>query len=171
MATLQVIHGRLIDLRRYTNVHLTHGRCPLGPTERHELWIKPSDGAEQKFTVNTRNLPARCGHEISLIVTTQKVPQVLGLANWSILDGVNYARSEAPSLIRVWDFPLLAVAFLVMAAIWGDVGMVLFVPGALAYLLMAGIGRSFVRTRRAAQVDCAIDVEAYRIGGPARTWH
>lgn len=100
MATLQAIHGRLIDLRRYTNVHLTHGRRPLGPTERYELWIKPSEGAEQKFTVNTRNLPARRGHEISLIVTTQKVPQVLGLANWSILDGVNYARSEAPPLVR-----------------------------------------------------------------------
>ena len=123
MATLQAIHGRLIDLRRYTNVHLTHGRRPLGPTERYEL------------------------HEISLIVTTQKVPQVLGLANWSILDGVNYARSEAPALIRVWDFPLLAVAFLIMAAIWGDVGMVLFVPGALAYLLMVSVGRSVVRKR------------------------
>lgn len=171
MARLQVIHGRLIDLRRYTNVHLTHGRRPLGPTERYELWIKPSEGAEQTFTVNTRNLPARCGHEISLIVTAQKVPQVLGLANWSILDGVNYARSEAPSLIRVWDFTLLAVAFLIMAAIWGDVGMVLFVPGALAYLLIASIGRSVARTRRAAQVDSAIDAEAYRIGGSARNWH
>lgn len=163
MATLQAIHGRLIDLRRYTNVHLAHGRRPLGPTERYELWIKPSEGAEQKFTVNTRNLPARRGHEISLIVTTQKMPQVLGLANWSILDGVNYARSEAPSLIRVWDIPLLVVAFLVMAAIWGDAGMVLFVPGVLAYLLMAGIGRSVARTRRARRVDRAMDAESRRL--------
>ena len=171
MSTLQTIHGRLVDLRRYTNVHLYYGRRPLGPTERYELWIKPPSGIEQKFTVNTRNLPARRGHEISLIVTAQKVPQVLGLANWSILDGVNYARSEAPPLVRIWDFPLLAVAFLVMATIWGDVGMVLFVPGALAYLLMAGIGRFVARTRRAAQVDCAIDAEANRICGPERTWH
>jgi hypothetical protein len=118
MSTLQTIHGRLIDLRRYTNVHLYYARRPLGPTERYELWIKPTAGAEQKFTVNTRNLPARCGHEISLIVTDQKVPQVLGLVNWSILDGVNYAHSEAPPLVRVWDFPLLAVAFLIMATIW-----------------------------------------------------
>lgn len=167
MSTLQTIHGRLIDLRRYTNVHLYYGRRPLGPTERYELWIKPTAGAEQKFTVNTRNLPARRGHEISLIVTDQKVPQVLGLANWSILDGVNYARSEAPSLIRVWDFPLLAVSFLIMAAIWGNVGMVLFVPGALAYLLMVGIGRSVVRTRRARRVDRAMDAESQRLGRPS----
>lgn len=166
MSTLQTIHGRLIDLRRYTNVHLYYGRRPLGPTERYELWIKPPTGIEQKFTVNTRNLPARRGHEISLIVTAQKVPQVLGLANWSILDGVNYARSEAPSLIRVWDFPLLAIAFLVMATIWGDVGMVLFVPGVLAYLVMASIGRAITRTRRARRVDRAMDAESRRLSRP-----
>lgn len=171
MATLQAIHGRLIDLRRYTNVHLTHGRRPLGPTERYELWIKPPTGIEQKFTVNTRNLPARRGHEISLIVTDQKLPQVMGLANWSTIDGVNYARSEAPSLVRVWDFPLLAVAFLIMATIWGNVGMLLFVPGALAYLVMASIGRAITRTRRARRVDRAMDAESRRLsraGGKRR---
>jgi hypothetical protein len=171
MSTLQTIHGRLVDLRRYTNVHLYYGRRPLGPTERYELWIKPPTGIEQKFTVNTRNLPARRGHEISLIVTDQKLPQVMGLANWSTIDGVNYARSEAPSLVRVWDFPLLAVAFLIMATIWGNVGMLLFVPGALAYLVMASIGRAITRTRRARRVDRAMDAESRRLsraGGKRR---
>lgn len=171
MSTLQTIHGWLVDLRRYTNVHLYYGRRPLGPTERYELWIKPPSGIEQKFTVNTRNLPARRGHEISLIVTDQKLPQVLGLANWSTIDGVNYARSEAPSLVRVWDFPLLAVAFLIMATIWGNVGMLLFVPGALAYLVMASIGRAITRTRRARRVDRAMDAESRRLsraGGKRR---
>lgn len=98
---------------------------------------------------------------------------MLGLAYLLVdpLDGINYARSEAPPLVRIWDFPLLAVAFLVMATIWGDVGMALFVPGALAYLLMVGIGRFIARIRRACRVDRAMDVEAYRIGGSARTCH
>lgn len=61
MATLHAIHGQLVDLRRYTNVHLYHGRRPLGPTDRYELWIKSTRGEERKFTVNTRNLPARPG--------------------------------------------------------------------------------------------------------------
>ena len=39
-------------------------------------------------------MPARCGHEISLIVTTHKTPRLLALANWSTIDGVNYARTE-----------------------------------------------------------------------------
>ena len=171
MATLQAIHGQLVDLRRYTNVHLCYDHRPLGPTDRYELWIEPTQGEERKFTVNTRNLPARCGHEISLIVTDQKVPQVLGLANWSILDGINYARSEPPPLVRVWDIPLLVVAFLIIAVIWGDVGMLLFVPGALAYLLTASFARSIARTRWARRVDRAMDAESRRLsrtGGARR---
>ena len=97
MTSLQAVHGRIVDLRRHTNVHL-YGRRPLGPTDRYELWIKPRDGVERKFTVNTRTVPARLGHDVSLIVTSHKVPQVLGLANWSTVDGVNYARTDAPGL-------------------------------------------------------------------------
>lgn len=173
MATLQAFDGRIVDLCRYTNVHRYRHR-PLGPTDRYELWIKPPQGAERKFTINTRTMPARRGHEVSLIVSSDsmsRVPQVLGLANWSTVDGVNYAGTDAPPLVRFWDFPALAVVFLVMAVIWGDIGMVLFVPAAVAYLLMASIGRSVARTRRAWWVDRAMDAEAGRMsrrGGKQR---
>ena len=161
MTTLQAVHGRIVELRRHTNVHL-YGCRPLGPTDRYELWIKPSDGVERKFTIHTRTMPARRGHEVSLIVTAHKVPQVLGLANWSTIDGVNYARTDAPSLIRAWDFVMLPCTFLAMAIGWNDIGMVLFVPAAVAYLLSAAIARGVRRTRRAWSVDRAIDVEAWR---------
>ncbi len=159
MPALQVFRGRIVDLRRYTNVH-RYGHRPLGPTDRYELWIRPCDGVERKFTVNTRLMPARRGHEVSLIVTTHDAPQVLGLANWSTIDGVNYARSDAPSLVRVCDIPALAMAFLVMAVVWGDVGMVLFVPVAATYVLIVVIGRAMVRSRREQRVDRVIDTEA-----------
>jgi len=169
MPTLQIVHGRIVDLRRYTNVHLYYGRRPFGPTDRCELWIKLPDGVERKFTVNTRTMRARRGHEVSLIVTTHKVPQVLGLTNWSTIDGVNYARTDAPPLVRVWDFVALSAAFLATATLYGDIGMVLFVPAAVAYLLAAVLGRATVRTRRVAQVDRAIDAEAWRTSRSART--
>ena len=133
MPSLQAIHGRIVDLRRHTNVHL-YGRRPLGPTDRYELWIKPPDGVERKFTVNTRHMPARRGHEVSLIVTAHQVPKVLALANWSTIDGVNYVRTEAPSLIRTWDFIVLPSAFLAMGVRFADVGMIAFVPAAAMYL-------------------------------------
>lgn len=166
---LQAVHGRIVDLRRYTNVHLYYGRRPFGPTDRYELWIKPRDGIERKFTVNTRTMPARRGHDVSLIVIAGNPSQVLGLANWSTIDGVNYARTDAPPLVRVWDFVLLAAAFLVAAILYGNIGMLLFVPAAVVYFLAAGFGRAMVRTRRGAQVDLAIDAEAQRTSRPART--
>lgn len=162
MPTLQAIHGRIVDLRHHTNVHLLYGHRPLGPSDRYELWIKPSEGKERKFTVNTRTMPARRGHEVSLIFTTHKVPRVLGLVNLSTIDGVNYARTDAPSLLRVWEFVMLPVVFLAMASVWGGIGMVLFVPVAVVYLLMASIGRVMLRSRLARQVDRVIDAEARR---------
>lgn len=169
MPTLQVVRGRIVDLRRYTNVHLYYGRRPFGPTDRYELWIRRSDGVECKFTVNTRTMPARRGHEVSLIVTAHQVPQVLGLANWTTVDGVNYARTDAPALAHVRDFVVLSAAFLAGAILCGDIGMVLFVPAAVAYMLAAGLGRAMLRTRRVAQVDRVIDAEAWRTSRSPRT--
>ena len=163
MPNLQTVHGRIVDLRHYTNTHLLFWHRPPGPSDRYELWIKPREGVERKFTVNTRTMPARRGHEVSLIVNAHKMPQLLGLANWTTIDGVNYARTDAPSLFRVWDFVMLPIVVLVMAVVWGDIGMVLFVPAAVAYLLMACIGRSVARTWLAQHVDQAIDVEARRM--------
>lgn len=170
MTPLQAVHGRIVELRRHTNVHL-YGRRPLGPTDRYELWIKPRDGVERKFTVNTRTMPARRGHDVSVIVTAHKVPQVLALANWSTIDGVNYARTDAPSLFRVWDFILLPLTFLGLSASLGDVGMVLFVPGAAVYLAAAGAMRAVAKGRRAFAVDRAIDLEAWRINQQRLTFH
>ena len=170
MTTLQAVHGRIVELRRHTNVHL-YGRRPLGPMDRYELWIKPSDGVERKFTINTRTMPARRGHDVSIILTSHKVPLVLALANWSTIDGVNYARTDAPSLFRVWDFILLPLVFLGVAVSVGDVCMVLFVPGAATYLAVACAMRAVARSRRAFAADRAIDLEARRISQQRMTLH
>ena len=161
MTTLQAVHGRIVELRRHTNVHL-YGRRPLGPTDRYELWIKLPEGAERKFTVSTRHMPARRGHEVSLIIAAHKVPHVLALSNWSTIDGVNYARTDASSLIRAWDFIVLACAFLTMGAEFGDIGMVAFVPAAVTYLVAMVAGRAAHRASLACRVDRAIDLEAWR---------
>ena len=143
----------------------------LGPTDRYALWIKPSDGVERKFIINTRTMPARRGHDVSIIVTSHKAPLVLALANWSTIDGVNYARTDAPSLFRVWDFILLPLTFLGLSASLGDVGMVLFVPGAAVYLAATGAMRAVAQSRRAFAVDLAIDLEAWRINQQRLTFH
>ena len=57
MPELLTTRGRIVDLRRHTNVHL-YGRRPLGPTDRYELWVRQRGGRERKFTIHTRTMPA-----------------------------------------------------------------------------------------------------------------
>lgn len=131
----------------------------------HELWLRQDDGTERKFTIHTRTMPARRGHRVSLIAMMDTNPlQVLGLFNGETLDAVNYMRSDPPSVLLGADFIVLALAFAVMAAKLGDVGMVLFVPAALTYLLVAAFGRAIGQALSAKQVDYVIAQEQARTG-------
>ena len=161
MPELQTFHGRLVDLRRHVNVHWRHLH-PIAPTDRYELWLRAPDGTERKFTVHTREMPARRGHEVSLITTPHRRPRVLALANWTTIDGVNYARSEPPGLVRVGDVLWLAAGFVGMTAWLGDAGMVLFLPAAAVVLAAVSAVRWVARQRLAWRVDQAIDLEAWR---------
>ena len=161
MPDLQTFHGHLVDVRRHVNVHWRHLH-PIAPTDRYELWLRAPDGTERKFTVHTREMPARRGHEVSLITTTRSRPRVLALANWTTIDGFNYARSEPPRLVRVGDLLWLTAGFVGMTAWLGDAGMVLFVPVAAVLLVGVAAVRWVARQRLAWRVDRAIDLEARR---------
>jgi hypothetical protein len=160
MPELQTCHGHLVDLRRHVNVHWRHLH-PFAPSDRYELWLRAPDGTERKFTVHTRELPARRGHEVSLITTAHRRPRVLALANWTTIDGVNYVRSEPPALVRLGDVPWLVAGFVGMTAWLGDAGMALFGPVAAVVLAAVAAMRWMAQRRLAWQVDRAIDVEAW----------
>jgi hypothetical protein len=66
MPHLEATHGHIVDLRRPTNVHL-YWRARYGPAERYELWLRDPAGREHQFTIHTRTLPARRGHEVILL--------------------------------------------------------------------------------------------------------
>jgi hypothetical protein len=161
MPDLQTFHGHLVDLHRHVNLHWRHLH-PIVPTDRYELWLRAPDGTERKFTVHTREMPARRGHEVSLITTTNCRPRVLALANWTTIDGVNHARSEPPGLVRVADVLWLAAGFVGMTAWLGDAGMVLSVPVAAVVLVGVAAAHWVARQRLAWRVDRAIDLEAWR---------
>lgn len=164
MSELQVIRGRIVDLRRYINAHV-YWRRPPGPTERYELWIRQRDGREFKVTIHTQTMPARPGHVVSVIVKTDgTLAHVLGLYNASTMDAANYMRTDPPPLFRVWEFVALAVVFLLMGAWLGDAGMVLYPVWALTYLLMALFSRTIYRTLWRARVERALADEAARNG-------
>lgn len=165
MPALQAIRGRIVDLRHHINVEV-YWRRPPGPTDRYELWIRREDGREYKVTINTRNMPARRGHAVSVIVRTDVKPvRVMGLFNASTMDAANYMRTDPPPLLRVADFVVvLPVLFVLMAAWWGDAGMALFVLLAPAYLLFAMVSRRVNRAAWAIRIDRALADEAARNG-------
>lgn len=96
---------------------------------------------------------------------------MLALANWSTIDGVNYARTDAASLIRGFDFIVLPCAFLAMGAEFGDIGTVAFVPAAVTYLVAMVAGRAAHRASLGCRVDRAIDLEAWRTNSMRSTRH
>jgi len=135
---------------------------PIAPTDRWELWLLAPDGTERQFTVHTCEMPARRGHEVSLMTTTHRCPRVLALANWTTIDGANHARSELQGLVHVGDVLWLAAGFVGMTAWLGDAGMVLFVPAALVVPAAVARGRWVVGQRLAWRLDREIDMEAWR---------
>lgn len=142
--------------------------------ERYELWIRQGGGAERKFTVNTRLMPARTGHLVSLITTVGERSELIGIVNHSAINGENYAQSDAPPLLRVPDFLLLTVVLIALVVKLSSAGVALFVPVAAAYLLIAGTIRAVKPAWLIGRVHRAIDLEARAVSaarkkGRART--
>ena len=141
MPVLHEMRGRVVDLRRHTNVHL-YWRGRLGPTERYELWLRDAAGGEHQFTIHTRTMPARRGHDITLLVGTDRVR---GLINWSTGKSVNYVRADPLPLWRLRDL-LAPLALLAVLSAWrGERGLLLFLPATLLYFLIVPMLRGVIR--------------------------
>jgi hypothetical protein len=157
---LQTLRGRIVDLRRHANVHL-YWRGRLGPAERYELWLREPTGREHQFTINTRTLPARRGHEVTLLIDAITVR---GIINWSTGMSVNYLCADPPPLFRLRDL-WLPPALLVTLVSWlGDLGLLLFLPATLLYFLIAATVRYAVRHSRAMALRRALREVQWRDG-------
>lgn len=156
----ELTRGRVVDLRRYTNVHLYHRRPP-GPSDRYELWLRDDTGQEVQFTIHTRTMPARRGHEVTVIEAVGGgPPTVVALINWTTLEAVNYAEIDPPRLLRGWD--LGAFVLLCIGPIWwfGNAAPGVAVAAGAVWLSVATAARAVWRSVRARQVDDAITTVA-----------
>jgi hypothetical protein len=157
MPLLQATHGYIVDLRRHTNVHL-YWRGRYGPAERYELWLRDPAGCEHQFTIHTRTMPARRGHEVTLLADAHAVRAIV---NWSTGMSVNYLRVDPPPLLRLRDLWVPPALLIALASWLGDVGLLILPPAALSYLLAAAMVRYVIRHRRAAVIQRVL-LEAQR---------
>jgi len=118
------IRGRIIDLRRFANAN--RHRHPFAPAERYELWLKKFDGIECKLTIQTKSMPARSGHGISVIVAGDEEREedddpsllpVVAVFNRETGAAANYLRTETPPFLRRVDFAVVTAGFAALA--WG----------------------------------------------------
>lgn len=168
MPELQTTCGRIVDLRRHTNVHL-YGRRPLGPTDRYELWVRQRGGRERKFTIHTRTMPARRGHDVSVVaVAGVSALRVLAMINWTTADAVNYVRADPPSLLLGSDVAVVVSVLVAMVVVFGDAGLALSVPAATVWLVVAASVRAIGRAVGALRVDRAM-AKAAKNGGDDRS--
>jgi hypothetical protein len=163
MPDLHEMSGRVVDLRRHTNVHL-YRRGRLGPTERYELWLRDTAGGEHQFIVHARTMPARCGHEITLLVGADRVR---GLINWSTGRSVNYVRVDPLPLWRLRDLLAPPVLLAVLSAWRGVCGLLLFLPATLLYFLIMPMLRGVIRLWHGATTGHALR-HAQRVGKARR---
>lgn len=161
MPVLHEMQGRWVDLRRHTNVHL-YWRGRLGPTERYELWLRDTAGCDYQFTIHTRTMPARCEHEVTLLVDRE---MVRGFINWSTGRSVNYLHADPPPLLRLRDLWIPPVLLAVLASWLGKVSLLILRPAALSYLLMTVMFRSVIRHRHAAAIQCRLREVQYKSSG------
>ncbi len=152
----ELIRGRIVDVRRHTNVHLYHRRPP-GPSDRYELWLRDDTGQELQFTIHTRTMPARRGHEVTVIeVVDGGPPTVVALINWTTLEAANYVEIDPPPLLRGRDLGVLIL--LCIGAIWwfGNAAPGVALAAGVAWLSVAVAARAMWRSVRARQVDVTI---------------
>jgi len=135
MSEFRSVEGHLTEVHRYINVPMRW--CEQYPSrERRELWVTPPSGADIKFVVHSRAMPARRGHRVTVLLLDGVV---VGMCNWSTGKSVNFIREDPTLLLRRCDglAVLCILAIAIAASMVSEVIVVaLGVPTSLLYLPM-----------------------------------
>ena len=152
MARLTVVDGTIIETQRYINVPMRFGERYLA-RERREVWLLGSDSRESKWIIHTRQLPARRGHRVALLL---KQEWVVGILNTSTGAEVNYVRADPPFLLRGVDLLVIVGALILLPCFLGEAGLVVAGLAIVAYLPAVIAARAVHRWWLRALVDAAI---------------
>ena len=142
--------GTVIEVQRYINKPMRWHERPVCH-ERRELWVSNGSGDQRKWVIHSKLMPARRDHQVTLLLVG---PCVIGLFNATAHASANYVREDPPFLLRGVD---ALVALTLMATACALLGLVLALPGALAYLVSVAMFRAVHRWRMARVVDYALN--------------
>lgn len=99
MCKFDVVSGRVTEAHRFINVPLRWAE-EYPARERREIWVSTPGGQEVKLVVHSRQMPARVGHQVDVLVLDGRV---VGLRNVTTGGQVNFMRVDPPLIWRRVD--------------------------------------------------------------------
>jgi hypothetical protein len=134
-----------------------------------ELWVRPLDGTERRFTFTNTDLPARMGHHVTLLLDGTGRP--LALVNFSTQQYINLVTRRQFELFGAAEAFAFA-ALVIGAGLAGVTGLVSLVAGTAVYSAVKWAIREerFHRTWGSVQTEIHRTI-AHRPDDRSRAWH
>ncbi len=156
MRKFWTVSGQLVEVQRYINVPMRW--CEQYPArERRELWLSTTSGHDIKLVVHSREMPARCGHQVTALLLGERL---VGLYNASTGKQANFVRADPPLLWRRCDAAVvvaLLVASIVAFVFTAWPALLISLPLTLLYPPLVVTARLTWRCRTRVQIDRALD--------------
>jgi hypothetical protein len=119
-----------------------------------EIWVRPKHGTERRFTFTNADIPARTGHEVTVLLGGGKP---LAVVNFSTQQYVNLEARRHFELFGASEAFTFA-ALLIGAGLAGAAGLAALTVGAAVY----GAGKWLIREERYRRARGSVEAEIRR---------
>jgi len=138
--------GEVVDTDDLEEVFglMANGSGSTWTDDHRKIWVRPSHGTERRFTFTNADVPARTGHQVTILLGGEKP---LALVNFSTRQCANLVTRRQFELFGAVEAFAFA-ALLIGAGLAGTAGLVALTVGAAVYDAAKWLVRE-VRYRRA----------------------
>lgn len=149
--------GEVVDTDHLEEVSglMANGSGSTWTDVHREIWVRPSHGTERRFTFTNADIPARRGHQVTLLLCSGGKP--LALVNFSTLQYVNLVNRRHFELFGVTEAFAFA-ALLIGAGFGGAAGLVALSIGAAVY----GAVKWLIREERYRRAQESVEAQIRR---------
>ena len=171
MRDIATFSGEVVETDHLEEVSglMANGSGSTWTDVHREVWVRPSEGTERRFTFTNTDLPARKGHQVTLLLDGTGRP--LALVNFSTQQYINLVtrrRFELFGAVELFAF----AALLIGAGLAGLTGLVALASGAAVYSAVKWTIREERYRRAWGSVQAEIHrTIAHRPDDRSRIWH
>jgi hypothetical protein len=148
--------GEVVDTDHLEEISglMANGSGSTWTDVHREIWVRPALGTERRFTFTNADVPARTGHQVTVLLRGDKP---LALVNFSTQQYVNLVTRRQFELFGALEAFAFA-ALLIGAGLAGTAGLVALTIGASVY----GGTKWLVREVRYRRAEGSVEAEIRR---------